>query len=72
GEYRKAVEALTRATRLNPNDQAGYTLLADAQLFLGRTQESEQAIAEMERNRELAWKRYQSKFSGQDRADSGY
>ncbi|MBM3322269.1 tetratricopeptide repeat protein [candidate division WOR-3 bacterium] len=70
-EYGRAVQVLQRATRLNPNDQAGYTLLADAQLFLGHTQESEEAIAEMERNRDLAWKRYQSKFSGQDRADSG-
>ncbi len=68
-EYSRAVEALQRATRLNPNDQTGFTLLADAQLFLGRTQESEEAIAEMERNRDLAWKRYQSKFSGQDRDD---
>ncbi len=71
GDYGRAVEVLSRATRMNPDDQAGYTLLADAQLFLGHTQESEQAIVEMERNRELAWKRYQSKFSGQDRADSG-
>jgi tetratricopeptide (TPR) repeat protein len=70
-DYRRAVDVLRRATRLNPNDQAGYTLLADAQLFLGQTQESEDTVAEMERNRELAWRRYQSRFSGQDRADSG-
>jgi tetratricopeptide (TPR) repeat protein len=69
-DYRRSVEALRRSTRLNPNDQTGYTVMADALLFLGHDQESHEAVVEMERNRDEAWKRYQHKFSGQDRADA--
>lgn len=72
GDYHKAVEACRKATALNPSDQTAYTTLADALLFLGRNEESCAAIQEMERNRDEAWRRYQDKFSGQDRADAGF
>ena len=71
GDYQKAVATCRKATTLNPNDQASYTTMADALLFLGRDEESYAAIQEMERNRDEAWRRYQDKFSGQDRADAG-
>jgi pentatricopeptide repeat protein len=72
GEYRRAIDVCRKAVHINPYDQAAFTTLADAQLFLGRNVESEQTVAEMERNRQEAWRRYQSKFSGQDRADAGF
>ncbi len=70
-DYRLAVAFCRRAVKLNPNAQSAYTTLADALLFLGRQEESYQAIQEMEHVRKEAWKRYQAKFSGQDRADAG-
>ena len=72
GDYRRAIDACRRAAQLNPHDQAAYITLADSLLFLGRNEESQAAVEEMERNRQEAWRRYQDKFSGQDRADAGF
>jgi tetratricopeptide (TPR) repeat protein len=71
GEYLRAVSTCRRAVDENRYDQAAYITMADALLFLGRDQQSQATIEEMERNREEAWRRYQDKFSGQDRADTG-
>jgi hypothetical protein len=60
------------ATQINPYDQAAYVTLADSLLFLGRDEESQAAVEEMERTRQEAWRRYQDRFSGQDRADAGF
>ena len=72
GDYRRAIDACRRATQLNPYDQSAYITMADSLLFLGRDDESQAAVEEMERNRQEAWRRYQDKFSGQDRADAGF
>ena len=69
-EYGKAVDHCRRAIALDRNAQSAYTTLADALLFLGRQQESIEAIQEMERVRQEAWEQYQARFSGQDRADA--
>jgi len=72
GDYPKAIDACRRATELNPYDQSAYITMADSLLFLGRDKESQAAVEEMERNRQKAWRRYQDRFSGQDRADAGF
>jgi tetratricopeptide (TPR) repeat protein len=72
GDYHRSIEACRRATQLNPSDQSAYVTLADALLFLGRGEEAQAAVEEMERNRQEAWRRYQDRFSGQDRADAGF
>jgi len=72
GDYNKAIESCRRATRLYPYAQTAYVTLADSYLFLGRNEEAQAAVDEMERNRQEAWRRYQDKFSGQDRADAGF
>jgi len=72
GDYNRAIDACRRATRSNPYDQSSYIVLADSYLFLGRDEEAQAAVDEMERNRQKAWRRYQDKFSGQDRADAGF
>ncbi|MBM3313222.1 tetratricopeptide repeat protein [candidate division WOR-3 bacterium] len=72
GEYAQAIHACRQAIRHNPYDQTAYITLADSLLFLGRDQESQAAVEEMERTRQEAWRRYQDKFSGQDRADAGF
>jgi len=72
GDYDRAVDACRRATQLRPYDQSAYITLADSLLFLGRNEEAQAAIEEMERSRKEAWRRYQDKFSGQDRADAGF
>ncbi len=69
-DFEKAVRNCRRAIELNINAQSAYTIQADALLFLGRQEESYAAIQEVERVRQEAWKRYQAKFSGRDRADS--
>lgn len=72
GDYHRAIEVCRRATQLNPYDQSAYVTLADSLLFLGRDEESQAVVEEMERNRQEAWRRYQDRFSGQDRADAGF
>ena len=72
GDYHRAIEACRMATQINPYDQAAYVTLADSLLFLGRDEESQAAVEEMERTRQEAWRRYQDRFSGQDRADAGF
>jgi len=72
GDYHRAIDACRRAIQLNANDQGAYVTLADSLLFLGRNEESQTVIADMERTREEAWRRYQDRFSGQDRADAGF
>ncbi|HTW92457.1 MAG TPA: tetratricopeptide repeat protein [bacterium] len=72
GDYHEAIDSCHRATQLDPYDQAAYVTLADSLLFLGRDEESQAAVEEMERNRQEAWRRYQDRFSGQDRADAGF
>ena len=72
GDYHRAIETCRRATQLNPSDQSAYVTLADALLFLGQIEEAQAAVEEMERNRQEAWRRYQDRFSGQDRADAGF
>lgn len=72
GDYHRAIEACRRATELNRYDQSAYVVLADSLLFLGRSEESQTAVEEMERYRQEAWRRYQDRFSGQDRADAGF
>ena len=72
GDYPRAITACRRATELDPYDQASYIVLADSLLFLGRDDESQATVEQMERNRQEAWRRYQDKFSGQDRADAGF
>jgi tetratricopeptide (TPR) repeat protein len=71
GDCHRAIDVCRRATKLNPYAQSAYVTMADALLFVGRNEESEAAVMEMERNRQEAWRRYQSRFSGQDRADAG-
>lgn len=63
-EYHRAVTACRRAIKVNPYDQGAYVTLADSLLFLGRNDESQQTVEEMERTREESWRRYQDKFSG--------
>jgi tetratricopeptide (TPR) repeat protein len=72
GDYRRAVDACRRATQLRPYNQTAYITMADSLLFLGRDEEAQAAVEEMERNRQEAWRRYHDKFSGQDRADAGF
>jgi len=72
GDYARAIDACRRAIALNPYDQSAHITLADSLLFLGRDKESQTAVEEMERNRQKAWRRYQDRFSGQDRADAGF
>ncbi len=72
GDFHRAIDACRRATQLNPYAQSAYITMADALLFRGRNEESEAAVQEMERNRQEAWRKYQDKFSGQDRADAGF
>jgi len=72
GDYHHAIDASRRATALNRYDQAAYVALADSLMYLGRGDEAQSAIEEMERNRQEAWRRYQDRFSGQDRADAGF
>ena len=72
GDYYRAIEACRRATRLNHYDQSAYVTLADSLLFLGRNEEAQNVVEEMERHRQEAWRRYQDRFSGQDRADAGF
>jgi pentatricopeptide repeat protein len=66
GEYHRAVTACRRAIRINPYDQGAHVTLADSLLFLGRDEEAQQTIEEMERSREESWRRYKDKFSGGD------
>jgi len=72
GDYNRAIDACRRATQLAPYDQSAYITMADSYLFLGRNEEAQAMVDEMERNRQEAWRRYQDKFSGQDRADAGF
>ena len=72
GEYSRAIAACRRATELYPYAQTAFVTLADSYLFLGRNEEAQAAVDEMERHRQEAWRRYQDKFSGQDRADAGF
>jgi tetratricopeptide (TPR) repeat protein len=72
GDYHRAIEACRRATQLNRYDQSAYVTLADSLLFLGRSDEAQSIVEEMERHRQEAWRRYQDRFSGQDRADAGF
>lgn len=69
GDYRRAITACRRAIKLDEHEQSAYVTLADALLFLGRDEESTATVARMEQVRQQAWKRYQDKFSGQDRVD---
>jgi tetratricopeptide (TPR) repeat protein len=69
GHLRLAISCCRRAIRLNPNSPSAYVTLADALLFLGRQDDSWQAICEMERVRREAWESYQARFSGQDRTE---
>ena len=71
-DYHRAIDACRRALQLNPYDQSAYVTLADSLLFLGRNEEAQTTVEEMERNRQVAWRRYQDRFSGQDRADAGF
>ncbi len=68
GDVGRAAALTRQAIAIDPDAQNAYVHLADALLFLGRQQESEQAIAELERARRRAWERYQARFSGQDSA----
>jgi tetratricopeptide (TPR) repeat protein len=70
GESRLSVERCRRAIRLDRNAQAAYMTMADALLYLGRQEDSQAAIMEMERVREQAWQQYQARFSGQDQLDA--
>jgi tetratricopeptide (TPR) repeat protein len=72
GDYQRAIEASRRATELDPSDQSAYVTLADSLLFLGHNEEAQATVEEMERHRQEAWRRYQDRFSGQDRADAGF
>lgn len=71
-DYHRAIDACRRAIQLDPHDQAAYVTLADSLLFLGRNEEAQTTVEEMERSRQQAWRRYQDRFSGQDRADAGF
>ena len=71
-DYHRAIDACRRALQLSPYDQSAYVTLADSLLFLGRNEEAQTTVEEMERNRQVAWRRYQDRFSGQDRADAGF
>jgi pentatricopeptide repeat protein len=70
GRFQDAIAACDRAIALFRADQGAYVLKSDALLYLGRGEESERAIAEMERVREQAWQNYQAKFSGRDRPEA--
>jgi len=72
GDYNRAIDACRRAVKLSPYDQSAYITLADSLLFLGHHEEAQAAVDEMEHNRQEAWRRYQDRFSGQDRADAGF
>lgn len=69
GEYEPALELARRAIALNRYEQGAYALAADALVFLGRGEEAEQMVAEMERARGEAWQRYQARFSGRPESD---
>lgn len=69
GEYESALELARRAILLSRYEQSAYTLAADALVFLGRCEEAEQMVEQMERARGEAWRRYQARFSG--RPESG-
>ena len=71
-DYHRAIDACRRTLQLNPYDQSAYVTLADSLLFLGRNEEAQTTVEEMERNRQVAWRRYQDRFSGKDRADAGF
>ncbi|MEO0085346.1 MAG: tetratricopeptide repeat protein [candidate division WOR-3 bacterium] len=69
GDYESALELARRAIAVNRYEQGAYALAADALVFLGRGEDAEQMVAQMERARGEAWQRYQAKFSG--RPESG-
>lgn len=69
GDYPSAVTAARRAVALNRYDQEAYGVLADALLMLGRIDEAEATVREMERIQDEAWQRYQRRFSGVDEED---
>jgi Flp pilus assembly protein TadD len=64
GDCLSAAAACRRAVELNHYDQGAYVTLADSLLFLGRDEEAQKTVEEMEHNREQAWQRYRDKFSG--------
>ncbi len=67
GDYAAAVSAARAALASDPANQTAAKTLADALVFLGQGEQAQRAVDEMERARDAAWKRYQDRFSGQDR-----
>ncbi len=69
GDYPRTIAAAERAIQLNQYEEEAYAVLADALLFLGRTEEAEAMARQREKIRDESWRRYQQKFSGQDSDD---
>jgi tetratricopeptide (TPR) repeat protein len=69
GDYAGAAATARKALEIDANSQGASKTLADALVYLGQGEQAQRVIDEMEQARDAAWKRYQDRFSGQDRAE---
>lgn len=70
GNWQAAASAARQALAADPTNQPAAKVLADALVFLGDGEGAQRVIDEMEAARNAAWRRYQRRFSGQDRPES--
>jgi pentatricopeptide repeat protein len=68
GDYRASAATARKALEVSPTCQGAAKTLADALVYLGQGDAAQKVVEEMEATRDAAWKRYQDRFSGQDRA----
>uniref|UniRef100_A0A7C4CA94 Tetratricopeptide repeat protein n=1 Tax=candidate division WOR-3 bacterium TaxID=2052148 RepID=A0A7C4CA94_UNCW3 len=64
GGYEAALELARRTIAASRYEQWPYALAADALVYLGRGEDAEEMMKQMERARGEAWERYQARFSG--------